>query len=60
MCFCLEKFILTPYMFNYGLVVAFMIPKTLKSLVLCVIDRGLTGIKHFSYITHKYLEKVYK
>ena len=41
-------------MFYNCLVVAFMIPKTLKSPVLCVIDRALTGIKHFLYITHSY------
>ena len=51
-------------MFHYGLVVAFMIPKTQKSPVLCVIDRAFTGIKHFSYITQNimkmYINKQFK
>ena len=34
-----------------------MIPKTLKSPVLCVIDRALTGIKHFSYITQNVMKR---
>ena len=33
--------------------------KNLKLNFLCVIDRTLLGIKHFSYITQKYPEKVY-
>ena len=44
-------------MFHLVLVVAFMIPKTQKSPVLCVIDRALTGIKHFSYITQNILKR---
>ena len=34
--------------------------KNLKVACLCIIDRALTGIKPFSYITRLYPEKVYK
>ena len=39
--------------------VAFMIIKSKNSASVCVIDWILIGIKQFSYISHKYPEKVY-